>query len=229
MKSTFTLLFTLTIAFYFAQVPDWTKTSCDGVQYNMHSELANGNAILLDFSAMWCGSCNQLAPEIEQVHQAFGAGTANVKVFGFLIEDFQGNVADCADINQWDQNHNLTFPTFNDCYNEYGIYDAEYGASAIPLILLFLPNENNPGSSTLVLNYITGLGLSTNDLSNDIINILGNNGFWGVGINENNAMEKELVKIVDLLGRETNFKPNTIQLYFYSDGTTEKKFVTRNF
>jgi thiol-disulfide isomerase/thioredoxin len=215
--------------FYFAQVPDWTKTSCDGIQYNMHSELANGNAVLLDFSAMWCGSCNQLAPEIEQVHQAFGASTANVKVFGFLIEDSQGNVANCADIDQWDQNHQLTFPSFADCYNEYGIYDAEYGASSIPLILLFLPNENDPGASTLVLNSITGLGLSTNDLSNDIINILGNNGFWGVGINENNAMEKELVKIVDLLGRETNFKPNTIQLYFYSDGTTEKKFVTRNF
>ena len=229
MKSILTLLFTFTMSFYFAQVPDWTKTSCDGIQYNMHSELANGNAVLLDFSAMWCGPCNQLAPELEQVNQAFGAGTANVKVFGFLFENYQFNTTNCTDIDQWDQNHQLTFPSFTDCFNEYWIYDAEYGASSIPLILLFLPNENNPGASTLVLNSITGLGLSTNDLSNDIINILGNNGFWGVGINENNAKEKELVKIVDLLGRETNFKPNTIQLYFYSDGTTEKKFVTRNF
>lgn len=229
MKLTFTLLLSFSITFYFAQVPDWTKNSCDGTQYNMHTALADGNAVLLDFSAMWCGSCNQLAPELEQVHLAFGAGTANVKVFGFLIQDYQNNITDCADINQWDQSHNLTFPTFNDCYNEYDSYNNEYGSNAIPLILLFIPNVNDPSASTLVLNTITGQGLSSNDLSEDIINILGDNGFWGVGINENNAKEKELVKIVDLLGRQTNFQPNTLQIYIYSDGSTQKKFVTQNF
>lgn len=34
--------------------------------------------------------------------------------------------------------------------------------------------------------------------------------------------ETELVKIVDLLGRETEFKPNTVLIYIYSDGTMEK-------
>lgn len=36
--------------------------------------------------------------------------------------------------------------------------------------------------------------------------------------------ERDLVKIVDLLGRETEFKPNTILIYVYSDGTSEKVF-----
>lgn len=35
----------------------------------------------------------------------------------------------------------------------------------------------------------------------------------------------ELVKIVDLMGRETEFKPNTALIYVYSDGSTEKVFV----
>ncbi len=35
---------------------------------------------------------------------------------------------------------------------------------------------------------------------------------------------KELVKIVDLLGRETEFKSNTLLIYVYSDGTTERVF-----
>ena len=34
----------------------------------------------------------------------------------------------------------------------------------------------------------------------------------------------ELVKIVDFLGRETPFKPNTALIYIYSDGTTERVF-----
>lgn len=35
---------------------------------------------------------------------------------------------------------------------------------------------------------------------------------------------KQLLKIVDLIGRETTFKPNTPLIYIYSDGTTEKVF-----
>lgn len=36
---------------------------------------------------------------------------------------------------------------------------------------------------------------------------------------------KELVKIVDLLGRETPEVPNTLLIYIYSDGTSEKKVL----
>lgn len=43
-----------------------------------------------------------------------------------------------------------------------------------------------------------------------------------VGIEELKGLKKELIKIVDLLGRETEFKPNTQLLFIYSDGTTER-------
>ncbi len=44
-------------------------------------------------------------------------------------------------------------------------------------------------------------------------------------INESHMeFEKELIKIVDLMGRETEDKPNTLLIYIYSDGTTEKVF-----
>ena len=36
--------------------------------------------------------------------------------------------------------------------------------------------------------------------------------------------KKKLVKIVDILGRETSFKNNNILIYIYSDGSTEKKY-----
>ena len=36
--------------------------------------------------------------------------------------------------------------------------------------------------------------------------------------------KKKLVKIVDILGRETSFKNNHILIYIYSDGSTEKKY-----
>lgn len=44
-----------------------------------------------------------------------------------------------------------------------------------------------------------------------------------IGISEINAPKKELVKIVDLMGRETEYKPNVPLIYIYSDGTRQKK------
>ena len=39
------------------------------------------------------------------------------------------------------------------------------------------------------------------------------------------TQEKELIKIVDLMGREIPFQPNTPQIYIYMDGTVEKRIV----
>ena len=44
------------------------------------------------------------------------------------------------------------------------------------------------------------------------------------GIEEIPLSKKELLRIVDIAGRETNDKPNTTLIYVYSDGTTEKVF-----
>ena len=42
------------------------------------------------------------------------------------------------------------------------------------------------------------------------------------GIEELHQTEKELIKIVDFMGRETEFKPNTPLIFIYSDGTRER-------
>jgi hypothetical protein len=45
------------------------------------------------------------------------------------------------------------------------------------------------------------------------------------GVNEVAQQEKQLVKIVDILGRESKAIKNTPLFYIYSDGTVEKKLV----
>lgn len=44
----------------------------------------------------------------------------------------------------------------------------------------------------------------------------------GVGIIELKNPDRSLVKIVDLMGRETVFKANTVLIYIYDDGSTER-------
>jgi hypothetical protein len=47
----------------------------------------------------------------------------------------------------------------------------------------------------------------------------------GIGIDEfGNSIEKKLVKITDLLGRETIYEPNKPLIYFYNDGSTKKVY-----
>lgn len=51
---------------------------------------------------------------------------------------------------------------------------------------------------------------------------------WGqyLGLAEQkNQEEKKLVKIIDLIGCQTEFQSNTILIYFYSDGSTEKIYT----
>jgi hypothetical protein len=49
-----------------------------------------------------------------------------------------------------------------------------------------------------------------------------------LGINDVTVTKKpSLIKIVDILGVETKFKPNTILFYIYNDGSVEKKYVSR--
>jgi len=48
-----------------------------------------------------------------------------------------------------------------------------------------------------------------------------------VEINELST-SKSLIQILDLMGRETSFKPNTPLIYVYDDGSTEKVFSVEN-
>ncbi|MBL4862956.1 MAG: hypothetical protein JKY09_08080 [Crocinitomicaceae bacterium] len=49
-----------------------------------------------------------------------------------------------------------------------------------------------------------------------------------LGFTELNNSNKQLIKIVDYLGRETEFKPNTPLIYIYTDGSTERVFEMRD-
>ena len=46
-------------------------------------------------------------------------------------------------------------------------------------------------------------------------------------INDYSINNKSLIKVVDVLGRETAIEDNKLLLYIYSDGTIEKRYITK--
>ena len=78
---------------------------------------------------------------------------------------------------------------------------------------------NGGGSAIYICDELYDYALSLNP-TNSIVPECGS-----IGISELSAGGKELVKILDVLGRETTFKPNTTLIYLYSDGSSEKVYV----
>ena len=82
-------------------------------------------------------------------------------------------------------------------------------------------------------NFEEGIGVTADDLtSNGNMGVL-SGPTWSndvpayncnVGISELSSQPKNLIQILDMMGRETSFKPNTPLIYVYDDGSTEKVF-----
>jgi thiol-disulfide isomerase/thioredoxin len=163
------------------EIPNWTDTvATSGKAYNMYYSLAKGNAVVLDFSAMWCSPCITTSPQVDSVFTYFGNGGSNVKVFEFLFQNPSALPSDSSDLSNWETSLNLSMPGFYDCQDTFNEYEITYGSS-IPIILVFIPNEDaeDPGNSTLVYDYANGLGV-TGGLSTiypDIKAVLEANGF----------------------------------------------------
>lgn len=87
---------------------------------------------------------------------------------------------------------------------------------------------NNPNLTCIEVDdpiWSTTYWLSANGQINDQMsfsNHCGNN--CTTSLVELSTMSKELIKIIDCLGREVNYQPNTPLIYLYSDGTSKRVF-----
>lgn len=230
MMKKFITLFIISFSFSaLGQIPNWTETSCNGTEYNMYTELENGNAVILNFGAMWCPVCNTNAPELQTIWENSGEGTMNVMMFNFLFQDETSSATDCDDVTQWETAYTLTHPGFANINTIYSQYDSQYGNGSTPLILMFIPDENNPGASELVYNYTDNLGTITGNISTDLSNLLTTHEFGLFDLEEINTIpKKEVIKIIDFMGRETKFRSNTPLIYIYSDGTRKRVLEIKN-
>ena len=136
--------------------------------------------------------------------------------------DCNGEVLDITDLwNNSAKIHNGGFLTYPVCFSVgYGNHKQGFR--------LLVPNPNN-GTNAYLYGYIDYTLASSGDVIihgwyyesqlNQPITVGGGT----VEINELTS-SKNLIQILDLMGRETSFKPNTPLIYVYDDGSIEKVF-----
>lgn len=67
-----------------------------------------GKVIILDFSVMWCGPCNSIAPLADQYTEIYGED--NFVWLTILVEDQTGGIVEISDLQSWATMHNTAVP-----------------------------------------------------------------------------------------------------------------------
>ena len=156
--------------------------------------------------------------EFNSEHEIIGQVGVNTNLSGS---------SDSLALNVW---HHVVFVIDTDSASLY--VDANFYAS--------LPSDNTSGSGSNNMAFIAtkytlsdffngkidDIGIWNRALSECEITELYTGQDCNVGVSELNSNQpKELIKIVNLLGQEVEYTPNTVLIYQYSDGTSEKVFI----
>jgi len=108
MKTIYTLLILLFAIGVNAQTaPDFTVTDTHGNEISLYEDLLdNGKTVVLDLFFVDCPPCNDLAPLMEPVYQAWGAGTADVEFISLTSRATD----DDAKVIGFEEQHGTTWP-----------------------------------------------------------------------------------------------------------------------
>jgi thiol-disulfide isomerase/thioredoxin len=105
----------------------------DGASFTLREVYADGanELMLISTAAFWCAACAEEQPDLQELHQTYGADGlfAMVSVF----EDEQTEPADAADAARWQSLHQVDFQVVAD---PGFVLDAYYDSSLTPMNML---------------------------------------------------------------------------------------------
>jgi hypothetical protein len=135
--------------------PDFTATDINGEVWNLYDLLDEGNTVILDFSATWCGPCwnYALGGTLEDMYSTFGPeGTGDLYVF-YLESDDSTTSADLngtgtATTGDWVSITN--FPIIDNASNIFDSYSNTYYPTIYTVCPDGTPNANGEMEYTLV-------------------------------------------------------------------------------
>jgi len=220
---------------------DFTVTDVHGNTHTLFNYLDDGKHVIVDFFFTTCGPCISSVPTLNQAYTDYGCNTGEV-IF-LSIDDWGSD----AQVLQYENDYGGLLPAVSGNDGGGDAVNSAYGISAYPTVVLIAPNRTILEQDIYPVSNITtalpnaGLNMASCAVtpSWDCIggacvdpgtgtgmypNQAACNAVCGVSAIEEHTTTKELLKVTDLLGRETK-QTNQPLFYIYNDGTVEKRIV----
>ena len=115
---------------------DFTVTDTHGDTHHAQSILDDGQWMLIDFFAYWCGPCMDLADDFGRVHADYGCNTGDVYTISVEYEGTDAQVIAFEDANGGQG------PAASGQEGGGGAVHGAYGISAFPTFILVDPDGN---------------------------------------------------------------------------------------
>lgn len=162
--------------------------------YSNYNFTSIGDSLIMDFS--------RLDSITQRIYNNMGS-SYTAKAINSIDTVYFGTVAKKI----FDINDDCIFFGYDDYVYEgvFGFYESCF--ESINLLLCYSISDSSYQVNLNTFTYLSSGSCSIN-----------------LGIDELNTEKKKIVKVVDLMGREVEEKPNNIFIYIYEDGSTEKVF-----
>jgi thiol-disulfide isomerase/thioredoxin len=188
---------------------NFTVTDVHGQTHNLFNILDGGKHVIIDFFFTTCGPCIASVPTLNQAFTDYGCNTGEV----YFISIDQGDTD--AEVLQYEETYGGLLPSVSGVNGGGNSVTSTYGVTAYPTVVLIAPNR------TILSQDIWPLSNITSVFSNAGLSLAS---CGAASIQEELLTNKKLLKVTDLLGRETK-TTNQVLIYMYDDGTIEKKIV----
>ena len=224
---------------------DFTVTDIHGNTHNLFNYLDNGKHVIVDFFFTTCPPCIASVPTLNQAYTDYGCNTGDII---FLSID---NGDSDAEVTQYETDYGGFLPSASGNDGGGNAVNSAYGIGAYPTVVLIAPDRTileqdiypvsdittalpNAGLTMTPCIVVTpswdcvggacvdpgtGAGMYSNQTACNAV--------CGINIIEEHTTNKELLKVTDLLGRETKGTKNEILFYIYDDETVEKRIVIK--
>lgn len=157
-------------------VPDFVYKDSDGKTVNMHSLLADGKSVILDFMTSDCGACASSTGGLNSYYINKGAGEEDLEVISLSIEPTDTDeTLNTAPVANWGATYSQV------SYNAgTALYWSHFSGNLghlpggqiddIPFFVMICPNTSNPAYSEVVATRIGSPGTAFGNSFNNALN-----------------------------------------------------------
>lgn len=115
--------------------PDFTLYDIDGNAFNLYEQLDANKPVVLDFFAVWCGTCQENVVGLNKLNNQFGSnGDNSIVVLGLEGDENTSN----EELDEFIETYNANYQHINETANVTDLYGVGY----FPMIFLISPDRS---------------------------------------------------------------------------------------